>query len=966
MKFIIRRVKNSLIPYAFFQKPHIVSVSHISFKRSYLISSCDHSKILIETGNMIIFKKNLHCFNPIIPLNNEMEYNFENYERQNNTLEVKCTGRKYASINASTMLAHFANIESLIISNTRLTSVPEGLNKLMKLKKLKFTHNRHAVDFCVLSELQNLAYLNVSNNRFLNFINISYLVNLVTLDLSYNKLVKLPPEIGRLVNLEHLNLEGNALVSIPIEIENLSVLSTLSLRINDLSLFPSSILKLKSLLNLDLSFNRINSLPIEIKLLYKLESLTIAENHTLTDLPEEIGYLRNLKTLNLENNKLIYLPVGIINLINLENLNLKHNQLLSLPVGIGSLINLQILDLKYNHITFLKKEIGCLTKLKILLTDGNVLNSFPNVLGNLIYLESLDLSNNIIKTLPGDIGNLTNLKNLRLYNCGLDHLPCDIGKLNKLSDLEASRNSILSIPDVMRNLFNLTNLNLSENEFKIFPEAVVYLPNIKKLNLSCNKIESLPNCIWNLTTLLDLNLNKNKLKELPSNIGLVYNLKILDLGCNDLKLLPEELENLSRLHTIDLEKNQLESISSKLFTLVNLKILLASNNKITYLSRKIGNLMKLEVLDLSYNYLNYLPSTLSKLKNKLQNLNLIGNPIQLSGNSERYGAEEILQNFSNCALISRIEVSENFVPISIQSVYSKIKKQPVHWNVDKLKTIKTSPIPKHLLSGDAFLELWDTELAPLIYSDENSEICRKYIEHLYFADIEYKLWRMNLNFTDIAKDLLEAIVKNLIENNDDIEKINSNINALSVAFQFCPDRQIAELRFCYYLLIGKTDPYHSFKSFVYDFIATQKESIFCYIVTPDISPQNVHVLNYWKHTLSEELGFDFQFISGLGTMEQDEFQGESGNVLDSFYDTFTPLLIILRLKSEINENKPILCLALQYIFESQERLGFDEKSLFYCDSNEHTVFNATSITEKFIFNYLCDTGILCFLNGPNR
>jgi Leucine-rich repeat (LRR) protein len=74
------------------------------------------------------------------------------------------------------------------------------------------------------------------------------------LDLYYNQLTVLPPEIGNLSNLDFLDISDNQLTSLPLEIGSLSNLVELHLEDNPFtSPVPPSITNLNKLNNLSLS-----------------------------------------------------------------------------------------------------------------------------------------------------------------------------------------------------------------------------------------------------------------------------------------------------------------------------------------------------------------------------------------------------------------------------------------------------------------------------------------------------------------------------------------------------------------------------------------------------------------------------------------------------------------------------------------------------------------------------------------
>ena len=137
-------------------------------------------------------------------------------------------------------------------------------------------------------------------------------------------------------------------------------------------------------------------------------------NDKFSELPESIGNLTNLTSLNLSANELSELPESIGNLTNLTSLELCDNSLSELPESIGNLTNLTSLNLNENSLSELPESIGNLTNLTWLELCDNSLSELPKSIGNLTNLTSLDVESNELNELPDSIGQLTNLTSLEL------------------------------------------------------------------------------------------------------------------------------------------------------------------------------------------------------------------------------------------------------------------------------------------------------------------------------------------------------------------------------------------------------------------------------------------------------------------------------------------------------------------------------------------------------------------------
>ncbi len=134
--------------------------------------------------------------------------------------------------------------------------------------------------------------------------------------------------------------------------------------------------------------------------LTNLESLTLLG--LKTEIPSEIGNLRELMNLSISRSGITSLPDTIGNLNDLVELNLGANRITRLPDSIGNLRDLRVLDLNNNNITELPDSFGNLSRLESLYLAGNQLTTLPESFGNLVNLKRLYLESNQISALPTD------------------------------------------------------------------------------------------------------------------------------------------------------------------------------------------------------------------------------------------------------------------------------------------------------------------------------------------------------------------------------------------------------------------------------------------------------------------------------------------------------------------------------------------------------------------------------------
>ncbi len=225
----------------------------------------------------------------------------------------------------------------------------------------------------------------------------------------------------------------------------------------------------------------------------------------LKTLPESIGYLKELKTLNLVGNDIEYLPSSFSKLKSLSYLNLVTNTLISLPENFNKLSNLE--DLKLD--LFYGKQ-------------------FPSVIAKLTSLRNLYIWGHKTEIIiPESFASLHKLVVLTLW-CDSLILPEDFGQLKSLKTLWISTEEPSKIPLTLWQLESLVELNFKVENFTTIPSEIKNLKQIEILKLNGNSM----------------------LNTIPSEIEYLENLRILEFHDTDIKELPIEILKLNKLEEI--------------------------------------------------------------------------------------------------------------------------------------------------------------------------------------------------------------------------------------------------------------------------------------------------------------------------------------------------------------------------------------------------------------------------------
>jgi internalin A len=310
---------------------------------------------------------------------------------------------------------------------------------------------------------------------------------------------------------------------------------------------------------LDLSGQGMTELPPALRQLRQLKRLKLGydrkkhRRNYLTALPDWLGQLTNLQSLDLSRNKLADLPEWLGQLTNLQSLNLGHNNFTALPGWMGQLTNLQSLDLSGNH---LKLSPDWLTKF--------ISRQSFSVLQKLTNLQSLSLNNANLTRVPEELSQLTNLQSLDLSSNKLTTLPAWLGRLHNLQSLNLSYNDLTNSLEAFSRLTNLQSLYLGGNNLTDLPEGLSQLINLQSLGLSDNNFADLPEGLSELINLQSLDLSDNNFTDLPEGLSELINLQSLDLSSNKLTSLPEGVVRLPYLRYLYLFDNPITEPSAEM------------------------------------------------------------------------------------------------------------------------------------------------------------------------------------------------------------------------------------------------------------------------------------------------------------------------------------------------------------------------------------------------------------------
>ncbi|KAG6738697.1 hypothetical protein POTOM_058319 [Populus tomentosa] len=359
----------------------------------------------------------------------------------------------------------------------------------------------------------------------------------------------------------------------------------------------------------------------------------------------------------------------------LTYLNLNETAVEELPQSIGELSGLVTLNLKNcKHLVNIPENIYLLKSLQIADFSGcSSISRLPDFSRNIRYLY---LNGTAIEELPSSIDDLRELIYLDLSGCSsITEFP---KVSNNIKELYLNGTAIREIPSSIECLCELHELHLQNcKQFKILPSSICKLRKLQRLNLSgCLQFRDFPEVLKPMNCLRYLYLEQTRITKLPSPIGNLQGLACLEVGnCKYLNYrkcfvdlsLSKIWKDLYYLRKLNLDGCHLSVVPDSLGYLSSLELLDLSGNDFKTIPISINKLLELQYLGLRnckrLESLPELPPQLSKLDaDNCESLNYLGSSyqswmklLQLKGNIFEF-------IFTNCLSLCR---SNQILPYSL-------------------------------------------------------------------------------------------------------------------------------------------------------------------------------------------------------------------------------------------------------------------------------------------------------------
>eukprot|EP01028_Stygiella_incarcerata_P004622 TRINITY_DN20275_c0_g1_i1.p1 TRINITY_DN20275_c0_g1~~TRINITY_DN20275_c0_g1_i1.p1 ORF type:complete len:437 (+),score=109.90 TRINITY_DN20275_c0_g1_i1:226-1536(+) len=288
--------------------------------------------------------------------------------------------------NVPSSIRSLRHLKQLVIAGNPIECVSDGIGELSDTLEIFIAKKcgpklRLPQDF---GQLRRLKHLDLSLCLMEDLYPIDMFKSmdeLVFLDLSFNKLSRIPPYVGTLPKLRTLMITGNAIRIIPNLPECLSVLN---IGVNELTAFEESLLRLSQLEELDIGDNMIHEMPKSLRSMKSLKKLRLSDN-SIESLGHSLIGLTLLEDLEASSCGIQHLLDGtFISLRQMVRIDLSDNYIDSIPNEFFDMRLLKTIDLKHNRLKILPDKFDVFHKLEKLALDGNPVEDLPLSIENFI------------------------------------------------------------------------------------------------------------------------------------------------------------------------------------------------------------------------------------------------------------------------------------------------------------------------------------------------------------------------------------------------------------------------------------------------------------------------------------------------------------------------------------------------------------------------------------------------------
>ena len=292
-------------------------------------------------------------------------------------------------------------LKVLDVSNNKLEELPPDIGSCYSLETLNVSIN-HIKE--IPEELMMLIHL----KRFLAYSNQIVKVpewladmDLVEMNLFNNKVLHLPPALGKLRLVTEMNFAANVIMQVPAE----TMTQWTGLRV--LNLYDCRVVKLCSLTHMN-----------------EIEELRLFNNN-LDTLPD-LGTKPKLRIVELNKNQISNLPLSwFTGLKGLQRITFNNNNIEAIPVGINC-PKLESFLIAQNDLKEIPPDIPLWPSLKILFLNGNQLQRLPETFLQNTWMQRINLARNS-KCVNTSKHILAHLKKITEQNKGMYWAPDMLG-----------------------------------------------------------------------------------------------------------------------------------------------------------------------------------------------------------------------------------------------------------------------------------------------------------------------------------------------------------------------------------------------------------------------------------------------------------------------------------------------------------------------------------------------------------